>query len=53
MFDRLEKKGYVQHTRGNKDKRQIFVKETAVAEKIFETAPNLFQENFVSLFTKP
>ena len=50
MLDRLEKKGYVQRTRDNKDKRKIFVKATAVAEKVFETAPNLLQEDFVETF---
>ena len=52
MFDRLEKKGYVQRTRDNKDKRKIFVKATVVAEKVFEKAPNLLQEDFVETFHK-
>ena len=52
MLDRLEKKGYIKRTRDHKDKRKIFVKATIMAEKVFETAPNLLQENFVEVFYK-
>jgi DNA-binding MarR family transcriptional regulator len=52
MLDRLEKKGYVQRMRDDKDKRKIFVKATELAQKVFETAPNLLQENFVETFYK-
>lgn len=52
MLDRLEKKGYIQRIRDHRDKRKVFVKATAMAEKVFETAPNLLQENFVETFYK-
>lgn len=52
MLDRLEKKGYVLRIRDHKDKRKIFVKATLSAEKVFETAPNLLQENFIESFQK-
>ena len=52
MLDRLEKKGYVQRVRDQKDKRKIFVKAMPQAEKVFEAAPNLLQENFIESFHK-
>lgn len=52
MLDRLEKKGYLLRTRDSKDKRKVFVTATLMAEKVFETAPNLLQEDFVEAFYK-
>ncbi len=52
MLDRLEKKGYVQRIRDNKDKRKIFIKPTQLAKQVFDTAPSLLQEDFVDSFHK-
>lgn len=52
MLDRLEKKGYVERIRSDKDKRIINVKATILAEKIFESGPNLLQDEFIQNLAK-
>lgn len=47
IIDRLEKRGLVRRTRGDRDRRQVFVAITDKADEILQSAPPPLQEQFV------
>lgn len=49
---RLEKRGVVQRTRSNSDKRRVLVQMTDLGLKILEKAPPLLQQRLTSEFVK-
>lgn len=52
ILDRLEKQGYIKRIPSQDDKRKTLIHPTASAIKIFENAPPLLQEEFISAFNK-
>jgi DNA-binding MarR family transcriptional regulator len=52
ILDRLERHDYVQRIPSQDDKRKVLVRATPAAVKIFENAPPLLQEEFISAYKK-
>lgn len=52
IVHRLEKRNLVTRTRGERDKRQIFVQVTTKGETLLREVPSLLQERFVSQFAR-
>src|SRR3546814_15470184 len=50
ILDRLEGLAFVTRQRGERDKRQIFVRATAAGQDILKTAPDLLQVQFRDRF---
>lgn len=52
LLDRLEKNNYIQRSRGEVDKRTIYVHITEIGMKVIEKSPNLFHEQFLQKFAE-
>lgn len=52
IVSRLEQRGYVERTRGERDKRQFLLAVTEKARETINTAPPLLQEQFTEQFGK-
>ena len=52
ILDRLEKRGLVERTRSDHDRRKVVVRATAEGIDLYQKAPSMLQERFVSEFAK-
>jgi|GEM_PF-731260 len=52
IVSRLESRGLVERTRSSQDRRQVLIQLAPPGKKLLETAPSLFQEEFIEKFKK-
>lgn len=52
ILDRLEKRGLLQRTRGEQDKRRVYAHLTAAGVTIIDQAPTPLQDEFISRFDR-
>lgn len=52
ILDRLEKRGLIQRSRSDTDRRRVLVSITEEGEKLLQNVPSLLQERFIAQFEK-
>jgi DNA-binding MarR family transcriptional regulator/GNAT superfamily N-acetyltransferase len=52
IVDRLERRGLVRRSRGDRDRRKVLVTATRAAEEIMASAPPLLQERFIEALNR-